>query len=181
MNPITPVSQRVDSESEFYTQMLEGYGNKIRFSMPGIITAFNPFEQTVTVQPALREQVRNLDGTSKWVSIPQLLDVPIVLPRGGGFIITVPIKPGDECLIIFGDMCIDAWFSSGGVQNQIEQRRHDLSDAFAILGTWSQPNRISDYNTNSMQLRNESGTQGITISNTGVDLFGTITKNGDPL
>lgn len=178
---MVPVSQRVDSAEEFYTQLLEGYGTKLRVAMPGIVTAFNPAEQTVTVQPALREQVRNLNGNSQWMNLPPLLDVPIVLPRGGGFVITVPIKPGDECLIIFGDMCIDAWFSNGGVQNQIEQRRHDLSDAFAVLGTWSQPNNVINYNTNAMQLRNESGTQGITISNTSVDLFGTITKNGDPL
>lgn len=175
------VGEQSNSDEEFYAQMLEGFSSKIRVAIPGIITAFDPEEQTVTVQPALREQIRNLDGSQQWIKIPPLLDVPIVLPRGGGFVITVPIKNGDECLVIFSDMCIDAWFSNGDVQNQIEKRRHDLSDAFAILGTWSQPNVISNYNTTSMQLRNESGTQGITISNSSVDLFGTITKNGVPL
>lgn len=174
-------SERVNSDEEFYTQMLEAFSSKIRVAIPGIIANFDPVSQTATVQTAIREQIRNLDGSQQWINIPPLLDVPIVLPRGGGFVITIPVKTGDECLVVFSDMCIDAWFSNGDVQNQIEKRRHDLSDAFAILGAWSQPNVISNYNTSCMQLRNESGTQGITISNSSVDLFGTITKNGAPL
>ncbi len=91
----------------------------------------------------------------------------------------MPIKSGDECLVVFADNCIDAWWQSGGTQNQIEIRRHDLSDAFAILGCWSQPNVISEYDTNAMQLRNVSGSSAITISNTGIDISASsITLNG---
>lgn len=151
---------------------------KIRVAVPGIIKEFNSLEQTVIVQPAIRELV-NINGQQQWLDLPLLLDVPIVLPRAGGFVITMPIKNGDECLIIFADSCIDAWWQSGGTQNQIEIRRHDLSDAFAILGCWGQPNVVGEYNTNAMQLRNTSGSSAITISDSGIDITSSnITLNG---
>jgi hypothetical protein len=175
------VSERTGSQSEFYSQMLDGFSSNLRVAIPGIISSFDSAEQTVTVQPTIRERVTDQDNKQTWTALPLLLDVPICLPRAGGFAITIPINPGDECLIIFADMCIDAWFSSGDVQNQIEKRRHDLSDAFCILGTWSQPRRISNYSTNSMQLRTEDGTQMIDISTSGINLIGNIRKNGVPI
>ena len=129
---------------------------KMRVCVPGIIQNFDAASQTVTVQPALREKML-VDGDESWIDIPLLVDVPIVVPRAGGYALTLPIKPGDECLVVFGDMCMDGWWQSGGVQNQVECRRHDLSDGFAIIGVWSQPRVISGYSTGSAQLRNESG------------------------
>lgn len=175
------VGEILQNEDEFYRQILDNFSASLRVSTPGIITRFDPEEQTVTVQPVLRERISDLNGNYKWEPLPLLLDVPICLPRGGGFVTTFPIKEGDECLVVFADMCIDAWFSNGGVQNQIDRRRHDLSDAFAILGTWSQPNRISNYSTDSMQLRTEDGTQMIDISSSGINLIGNIKKNGVPI
>jgi hypothetical protein len=78
-------------------------------------------------------------------------------------------------------MCIDAWFSNGGVQNQIEKRRHDLSDAICIPGIWSQQRLISNYSTSSMQLRTEDGSNMIDVSPSGINLIGNIKKNGVPL
>lgn len=129
---------------------------KTRVCVPGIIQSFDAAAQTVTVQPALREKMC-IDGDESWVDIPLLVDVPIVVPRAGGYALTLPIQQGDECLVVFGDMCIDGWWQSGGVQNQVECRRHDLSDGFAIIGVWSQPKVLPAYSTGSAQLRNESG------------------------
>jgi hypothetical protein len=82
----------------------------------------------------------------------------------------MPIVKGDECLVVFGDMCIDAWWSLGGVQNQLERRRHDLSDGFAILGTFSQPNVITDYSTTSAQLRSLDGKTVIDVKDNAITM-----------
>lgn len=169
------IAERIGSKDEFYRRMLEAFSGDLRVSVPGIIQSFDPVEQTVTVQIAIREKINN-DGTINNIEIPLLLDVPIVLPRAGNFILTMPIAQGDECLVIFGDRCIDAWFSSGGVQNQIESRKHDLSDGFAILGCWSQPNIISDYSTNSAQLRNLDGTSYIEVKDSQINLVSPSVK-----
>jgi hypothetical protein len=170
------IAQRNNNEDEFFRQLGDGWQNNIRVAIPGIIQSFDSTTQTVSVQPAIREAIRDVNNTQQWVNLPLLVDVPIVLPRAGGFVATFPIQAGDECLVIFADMCIDAWFSNGGIQNQIEKRRHDLSDCFAILGCWSQPNVISNYSTDSIQLRNDSGTSYIEIKDTEININSATVK-----
>lgn len=145
---------------------------KLRCSVPGIVQSYDATQQTVTVQVAIRECLIMEDGAEKWTNVPLLLDVPIVFPRAGGYVLTLPITQGDEVLVCFGDACIDAWWQNGGVQNQIDIRRHDLSDAFAIPGPWSQPRRVSNYSTNSCQLRNEAGTAYIELSGSTINIVG---------
>ena len=163
------VGERIGSEYEFYERLGRKWGTDLRVAMPGIVQSFDSVEQTVTVQPAIKERII-VDGNVSMVNLPLLLDVPVVLPRAGGFVLTMPIQAGDECLVVFADMCIDAWFSQGDVQVQAEQRRHDLSDGFAILGTWSQPRRIANYSTDSAQLRSDDGSSYVSIKNSGIDV-----------
>ena len=144
---------------------------KTRVAMPGIIESFDADAQTVTVRCATRELL-NLDGDQSWVDIPPLVDVPIVFPRAGGYVLTMPIKPGDECLVVFADNCIDGWWQSGGVQNQIDFRRHDLSDAIAIPGMWSQPRVLPNYSTDSAQLRTEDGSAYIELKGGTINIVG---------
>ena len=47
--------------------------------------------------------------------------------------------PGDECLVVFADRCINSWWYQGGVQPPEEIRFHDLSDGFAFVGFRSLP------------------------------------------
>lgn len=176
-----PISERINSPEEFYRRMLDNFSSSMRVSIPAIVQDFDPVTQTVTVQPVIRERIMGDNLEPEWVELPLLLDVPIVLPRAGGYSLTMPIQAGDECLILFSDMCIDAWFSSGGVQNQIEKRRHDLSDAFAILGAWSQPRRIPNYSTTATQLRSDDGASYISLSGGEINLVApTVKINGIP-
>lgn len=170
------VGERTGSEYEMHYRMGEKWATDLRVSMPGIIQSFDPIEQTVTVQPAIKERIIDNDGTIQIVNLPLLLDVPLVFPRAGGFVLTMPVQQGDECLVVFADMCIDAWWSQGGVQVQAEKRRHDLSDAFAILGTWSQSRRISDYSTISAQLRSENGSSLIDINPDEINITSSVVK-----
>lgn len=173
------ISERIGSEDEMYRGMGENWQNNTRVAIPGIIDSFDETTQTATVQPALRERVRGENGEPVWVNLPLLVDVPIVLPRAGGFVLTLPVQQGDECLVVFGDMCIDAWFSNGGIQNQIEKRRHDLSDAFAILGCWSQPRVIPNYSTDSAQIRTDGGAAYIELKSNEINLVAaSVKKNG---
>lgn len=167
------IGERAGSDDEFYRRLADSIKNDIRVGTPGIIQSFNAVEQVVTVQPVIRERVRGQDGAMTFIPLPILLDVPIMIPRAGGYVLTLPIQQGDECFIIFADSCIDAWWSSGGIQNPIEKRRHDLSDGFAILGTWSQPRVISNYSTTSAQLRTEDGSTHIDLKPGEIDLVAT--------
>lgn len=171
---VVTVSEQIGSPDEMFRRLGDKQMNTLRVAIPGIIQSFDPVTQTVVVQPALRERVKDQDGNLQWVQLPVLPDVPIVLPRAGGYVLTMPVQAGDECLVVFADSCIDAWWSNGGIQNQIEMRRHDLSDAFAILGAWSQPNTIPNYNTTAAQLRTIDGASSLSIGPTGTTVVGGV-------
>jgi hypothetical protein len=173
------VNELIGSDYETYKALGDNIKSLIRVAVPGIIQSFDSITQTCTIQPCIREKVTNSDYSTVWTNLPLLQDVPIVIPRAGNFALTLPVKQGDECLVIFSDMCIDAWWSLGGIQNQIEKRRHDLSDAFAILGTYSQPNRIANYSTDSAQLRNLNGTQYIDLKDNEINIVGNLKINGE--
>jgi hypothetical protein len=49
--------------------------------------------------------------------------------------------------VIFADRCIDFWWQNGGVQEPVDDRVHDLSDAFCIVGPQSQAQKISGIST----------------------------------
>jgi hypothetical protein len=99
--------------------------------------------------------------------MPLLVDVPIMYQGGGGYSITLPITAGDECLIIFADRCIDAWWQSGGVQAPMENRMHDLSDGFALVGVRSQPKVVPNISASNVQIRSDDGTVFVEIDKTG--------------
>ena len=158
----------------------------LRVAVPGIIQSFDPAKQLAVVQIALRENVRTVvdktTGVTAWrdTTIEPLQDVPVVLPRGGGYTLTLPLRAGDECLLVFSDMARDLWWVRGGVQNQFEKRRHDLSDAFCIPGPWSHPRALPNYSTTSTQLRSDDGTVVIDVASTGVTVTAPVVKAISP-
>lgn len=165
----------------------------LRVSMPGIIESFDPVACTCSIQPALKGQVADALGNMKSAPLPVLVDVPVIFPRGGGCTITFPVKAGDECLVIFSDRCIDFWWQNGGVQEPVDQRQHDLSDAFAIVGPQSQAQKISSISTTSVQVRTDDGSSFIELMQGGnvnittplltvngnVQVNGTVKSTGD--
>ena len=101
----------------------------------GEIVSFNSTKRTAVVQIAFRRSlpVPLKDGT-RIQSYPQLFDCPVVTLSGGGMGAAFPIAKGDECLVLFSDSNIDAWFQNGGQALPYDNRRHDISDGIALVG-----------------------------------------------
>lgn len=157
----------------YLEEALHQFAFELRVALTCVVVAFDAAAQTVVLQPTIRENVKvnTPDGSGNFIpvstptALPLLVDVPVALPRGGGFTLTLPILPGDECVVLFTDSCFNAWWangvgdgSPGKLQNQEEVRRHDLSDAIAIFGPWSQPRKLTGYSNSKAQLRSDDGT-----------------------
>lgn len=149
---------------------------QMRVALPGIIQSFDPESLTAVVQPAIRYIERDNDGNKSTKDYPLLVDVPVVFPRGGGCTLTFPVKEGDECLVIFADRCIDFWWQSGGIQEPVDGRMHDLSDAFCIVGPQSQAKKIRGISTTAAQLRTDDGSAFIELA-AGGDITATTAGN----
>lgn len=161
--------ERFDFPQEALRAAIDGALASLQTSMPGIIQSFDPQKMTAVVQPAIRAVVTNPDYTIRELNLPLLVDCPVVFPCGGGYTLTFPIKPGDECQVIFASRCIDNWWLAGGIQSQAEIRLHDISDGFVYVGPRSQPRTIG-VSTDSTQLRSDSGDTYVELSGTDINL-----------
>jgi len=82
---------------------------------------------------------------------------------------------------------MDAWWQSGGIQQPIELRMHDLSDGFAIPGPRSQPRVVTGISSANARLVNDTGTVYLEITPlgainmvapTGVSITGNVVISG---
>jgi len=170
------------TEIETMNKNFDRFDFDLRCCAPGIITSFDSAKQTVKVQLAIKDLIvinTKKGGVLQSIPIPELGDVPIVVPRAGGFSITLPIKKGDECLVVFSDSCIDSWWQNGcdtneknepEAQEPLSARRHDLSDGFAILGTWSQKRVLDNYNSDALEIRSDQGDTSIEVKNDEINI-----------
>lgn len=111
----------------------------------GEIQSFDPAKQTVSVK-VLHKKINetNIDERELEDYSP-LAEVPIIIMGGGGTYISHPIKQGDNCLLLFNDFEIDNWWVSGDSLPSDFPRRHDLSDAIAIVGLNNMTKLIQTY------------------------------------
>lgn len=126
-------------------------------ALPGIIQAYDATRLTCAVQPTIKANVQAADGSISQMALPVLLDCPVQFAGGGGVTLTLPLKAGDECLVILASRCIDSWWQLGGVQGQAESRMHSLSDGFVIPGVRSLPRALASVSTATAQLRSDDG------------------------
>lgn len=160
--------------------------SKLWTGFPGIVESFDAEKMTCSVQPAIKSiQITSTKDKDelKHVALPLLLDCPVMYPSGGDVTLTMPIKKGDECWVNIANRCIDGWWQSGGVQQQMEQRMHDLSDGFVFVGVWSKPNALSNVSTTTGQLRSKDGSTFIELDPDGQTIIitapGGATINAD--
>jgi hypothetical protein len=127
----------------------------------GSIVSFNPDKQTAEVQLTINRVVYNqvqvgakLQMQPTILAYPLLVDCPVFVLSGGNGLVTMPVKAGDPCLVLFGDRDIDNWFSSGLTAPPNSPRMHSLSDGFALVGFRPQSASIANYATDAVEVRN---------------------------
>lgn len=135
----------------------------------GVIQAFNAATQTATVQIAFTRVTSISPAGVRTISeYPLLLEVPVFFQSGGGFTLTCPVAPGDECLVVFNDRQIDNWLAQGSGQPPSMGRIHDLSDGIAFVGIRSNPRALSAVSTHSAQLRSDDGATYVEVAGGGI-------------
>ena len=133
------LDQLYGTEKQFYDTLISRAGYNVRCCIPGIVQSYNSNDNTVEVQPAIREKMLDENNVESYINLPLLINVPVIFPSSSKFSIKFPINKNDEVLIFFSDLSIDNFWEKGSIQNPIEIRRHDLSDGIAIPCNLSLP------------------------------------------
>lgn len=147
--------------------MLDNVQARVWTSMPGIVDSWNATDNTVEAHIAINGTIEGPDGTYVNVPYPPLHKLPVHFPAGGNVLASFPIAKGDEIIINFAARAIDTWWQSGGVQNPLELRMHELTDCYCIPCTWSVPNVPTNLSTTTAQLRSKDGSTYVELDATG--------------
>jgi len=121
---------------EMKNQMLDLLKD-VHTSIPGKIVSFNPDKCEASILPSVK--FKKPDGSQ--IDYPRLNEVPVYVMQGSGQTATIvyPVKPGDECLIVFSEQALDFW-RTGATSNT--DLKFDLSNAVAIIGMFAKPNPL---------------------------------------
>lgn len=182
------MDNRSQSETDALKTMIRRMIAQARTSVPATVSSFDEDTQMVTAVPNIRK-IQTIDGQQTNIEMPPVINVPLVFPHSqtAGFALTMPVNKGDQVLLIVADRSIDRWVEFSGVQNPvegIESRTHDITDSLAIIGATPNPQALSDYQMDGLELRNKDRTLSIKITNdkilmtAGTKTF-TINKDGD--
>ncbi|OCG02273.1 Gp138 family membrane-puncturing spike protein [Gilliamella sp. wkB112] len=147
--------------------------SNIYTALPAKVISFDG--HTVQCKPMVNKVLSN----GEEISIPLLVDVPAQFPHAGGFCITVPIKAGDEGLVVFSSRCIDGWFATGNASKPLDNRINDLSDGFFIVGCNSVPNKIPNFYYDGISLQTDDGSTHIRLANGTIYIKGNIEHQGN--
>jgi hypothetical protein len=147
-----------NQQKELVNRLLYG----VNTCIPGIINSFDPITQTVNVTPAIQMRVQDADRQETFEDLPTLVQVPVCYPFAvtAGYALTLPIKEGDPCVLVFSQRAIENWHKLGGIQPPEDfaemSRHHDLNDAFALMCAPALPQVLEDWLLDGIELRNRS-------------------------
>jgi phage baseplate assembly protein gpV len=162
-------ADRSSTQLEYLRQMIVRVLSDTHVSMPAIIESFNDGTQEIECVPVIRRRIYDSEGNSMLEDMPKLIKVPLITPyvRMLGFSMTMPIAPGDTCILHFADRGVDNWQETGAISDPPDDnrpRQHHLTDAFATLAPIALPDSIVDYQTETAELRNRDRTTAVEIA-----------------
>lgn len=162
-----PRTENTNDWVEVLEQAMDGKLSSVWTALPALVVSFDASKRTCVAQATIQMQFCDEKKVTRWVTLPVISDAPVQFPGGGGFVMTFPLKAGDEGILVFAARCIDHWWERGQVQQQAEVRMHDLSDAFFIPTVRSVPNVEAGISTTDVQLRNAAGSSHVAIKANG--------------
>lgn len=126
---------------------------------------------TVDVQPMINPPAPTADGDPlEWETPPQVAEVPILWPRGGGFFISFPIAVGDFVLLLYCDRDISTWRATGQQSNANDVRTHSGSFPFAYPGGFPDTAPVADVSATDLVIGKDGSTEQIHVTATDIKL-----------
>ena len=170
--------EQIQSSTEAAYQQEDNSRSSIWANLVCVVDSVNYSENTVECTPTTQAVVDDGLGNVQYVTMPRLVDVPLLPMKGGGFLITVPVAVGDYVFVSFSSRCIDGWWESGQITPPADIRWCDLSDGFAYAGPCKK-GEVTGWKENAINIKHiASGTEiilesgKITLKSANIELEG---------
>lgn len=147
--------------AEVFSQRMEAERQSIWTSLPGEVVSVSGDGRTATIRPLYKAR---FNGASDPVQMPDIVDVPIQWPRGGGMLMRFPLRPGDQGEIRVQARNLDDWYGKGTAEPAATARMHDLSDSTFQPGLSSSQAPAGPYDPDNFELSSEDGQHRIRMS-----------------
>lgn len=157
--------------AEVLRRVMESRLLDLHTALPAQIEVYDATEQTVDVQPMIKNVVSDPDGSELEEDFPVIPAVPVVFPRGGGHFITFPLAKGDFVLLVFCEKSIDQFMAKGKSAHPVDLEKHGFSGAVAMAGFYPTAQALAEdgHDTGLLMGKESAGPQ-IYISDTKIEL-----------
>lgn len=135
----------------------------------GRIEKFDAAKGLAYVKPLQKETIELDTGELSVQALPVIPNVPVFCFGGGDFLDTAPIQVGDTCILLYADRSLDLWKEKGGDVDPIDPRRHDQTDAIALVGLRAKPTALTEWDTSRRVIGKQGGPR-VAVSATAVHL-----------
>lgn len=123
---------------------------ELKTSMPAKIVKYDKDKQWAQVQPLWKRFYLDEDGQEVEQEQAIINDVPIQFPRFGNYMILFPLKAGDSVWLQFAERAMESYLASDAktIIDPVENRMHDINDAYATPCFSTEKTAIMDVNDN---------------------------------
>lgn len=147
---------------ESLSAAIEAERRDLYTTLPGTIVSYDPATQTAQVQPALKMRFGDRE-----LQAPVLQSVPVKHPRGGGYGVHFPLKPGDPVELSFATRARDPFQAEGGAIDGAPGRMHSLSDATAYPGGYPDARPMQGVDGSTFFAGSDDGKRGTRVGEDG--------------
>lgn len=122
----------VQNESPSFTEvvnlLIDARLVDLHTSIPGVVVKYDAPSKTCDVQPTIKRRYIKNDEE---VDLPVIPNVPMGFYQTSTSLISVPVKVGDDVLIIFSERSVDKWKAGQRKKSPEDVRKFHLADAMA--------------------------------------------------
>lgn len=141
--------------------------SELYVAMPAVIVAFDRESNRAKVQPAIYA----LSNNDEQIAFPELHNIPVHTPGGGGFAASFPLEAGNTGWLMICDRDISLFKQSLTLVPPNTYRRHQPEDAFFVPDVL-QKIKISPEDISSAVWQKIDGSIKITLSPESVNILG---------
>lgn len=130
-------------------------------ALPAKVEAYDPATGLADLAPVVGGLWIDRDsGERTQVPLGKVPAVPVMQPRGGGMMVSVPLQPGEYVLMVCTTYSFSKWYNDGkDFKPQVDNRRHALDQCFCIPGVFNSKTVYPDVHPENLVMGESEGTQ----------------------